>query len=405
MVTGTPAHSGPETLQGQPPTATSDVYSLASTLHQLLTGTPACVKPTDESTLAVMNRVLTEPPPDLKATGVPAQLADVIARGMAKDPAQRFDGAAELGQALRNVQVAQGLPPTPLPVALEEGAEAESGETVVVAAPVVPVLTSTPQDALPPPVAPPPPTAPAPVPAPAAQPSSGRGWVWAVVVLALIAGALAAYALTQRGDDGGGEPSENLEPPPSSETTAPTTTEPATTTSTPPTTTTEVVVDPAVAVPQPLSGATASGTAADGLDAAGDPVSYAAANTIDGDPETTWRVDGDGVGATLTYELSAGPAYITEVALIPGYAKVDPADGTDRFTQNRRVLQVTWTFDDGAPHVEVFDDRRDLQALPIDAVLTSTVTITIDQTTPVPEGGRDFTPISEVRVRGVAAGG
>ena len=37
--------------------------------------------------------------------------------------------------------------------------------------------------------------------------------------------------------------------------------------------------------------------------------------------------------------------------MIPGYAKIDPADGTDRYAQNRRIAQVRYTFDDG-------NDRR-----------------------------------------------
>jgi len=402
MVTGTPAHTAPETLQGQAPSPTSDVYSLASTLHQLLTGTPAFVRPTDESTLAVMNRVLSEPPPDLKALGVPPQLADVVDRGMAKDPAQRYATAKELGQALRSVQVALGLPPTPLPVALEVGAEADAGETVVVAAPVAPILTSTPKDLPPPPVAvpaAPPPLAIAPV-----RPSgSGKGWVLLLVLLTLVAGGLIGYVLTQGGDDGG-EPGEELEPPPSTQTTVATTTTtpPTTTTTTPPTTTTEVVVDPSDAVDQALTGATASATAPDGLDAAGNPVSYDVANTIDGDPGTAWRVEGDGFGATLTYRTVSGPVYVTEVGLIPGYAKVDPVDGTDRFTQNRRVLRVTWAFDDGVTQGQAFSDSRELQAIQIPGVLTTSITVTIEETTGVPLDGRDFTPISEVRVRGVA---
>ena len=61
IITGTPAHTAPEVMQGRAPTAASDVYGLASTLHQLLSGTPAFVKATDESTLAVLNRFLFTP--------------------------------------------------------------------------------------------------------------------------------------------------------------------------------------------------------------------------------------------------------------------------------------------------------------------------------------------------------
>ncbi len=356
------------------------------------------MKPTDESTLAVMNRVLSEPPPDLGAAGVPAALADVVDRGMAKDPAQRFDTAAEFGQALRGAQQALGVAVTPLPVALEEGAEADSGETVVVAAPIAP-LVSTPKDALP--VPPPPPVTPAPLPEP--EPAGGSSKWWLAALVLLLAGVLAFVLLRPDGDDGAD--AEDLSPPPSSETTvAPTTTTTApTTTTTPPTTTTEVVVDPAAAGPLTFSAATASSTAADGVDLSGNAVTYAVANTFDGDPETAWRTDGDGIGETITLEIAGGPVYVTEVGLIPGYAKVDPVDGTDRFTENRRVEAAEWAFDGAITQGQAFDvDNRNLQSIPVDGVLTSRIVLTIMDTTD--DGGRDFTAISEIVVRGVPAG-
>lgn len=207
IVTGTPAHLGPEILQGHPPTAASDVYGLASTLHQLLTGSPAFTKPTDESTWAVMNRVLSEPPPDLRAFGVPGPLADVIDRAMAKDPDQRFESARAFGQALREAQGAMGLAPTSIPLALEVGGHADSGETIVVAAPVDAIESSMPADlpdatvtSVPTPLSGPAPTAPSPAAA------SGAWRIWVAVVLVLVVGAGTAVALTRGGGDDGGEP-------------------------------------------------------------------------------------------------------------------------------------------------------------------------------------------------------
>jgi hypothetical protein len=400
MVTGTPAHAAPETLQGRPPTAASDVYGLASTLHQLLAGTPAFVKPTDESTLAVMNRVLSEPPPDLRGLGVPAALAEVIDRGMTKDPAQRYATAAEFGQALRGVQQALGLPVTPLPVALEAGAEADAGETVVVAAPIAAPLSSTPKDAIaPPPVTPPPLPVPA---APVPEKKGGYGWAWGLVALLVVAGLVAAYLVPQGGDDGESAEPEDLSPSTVTETTVPTTTTVATTTTAPATTTTQLVIDPAQVTQLGLVNPSATANAPDGVDLSGNTVTYVAANTIDGDPGTAWRVEGDGTGQTLTFEFAAGPVYVTSVGLIPGYAKTDPVDGTDRFLENRRVRSVTWAFDGGVHHDQDFADSRDVQFIPIPDVLTTTLSVSITATTA--DGGRDFTPISEIVVRGVPAG-
>jgi len=399
MVTGTPAHTAPEALQGQPASAASDVYGLASTLHQLLTGTPAFVKPTDESTLAVMNRVLSEPPPDLVAAGVPPALAAVVDRGMAKDPAQRYATAAEFGQALRGAQRALGVPVTPLPVALEEGTAADSGETVVVAAPVAP-LVSTPKDALP---LPPPPVTPVPTADPEASGGASKWWLAAAALV--LVGVLAFVLLRPDGDDG--EKAEDLSPPPATETSvAPTTTTsttmpPTTTTTTPPTTTTEFVVDPSQAVQLTLISPSASSTAPDGVDLGGNVVTYRAANTIDGDPETAWRTGGDGVGEALTFEFDE-PVYLTEIGLIPGYAKVDPVDLTDRFFENRRVRQVSWSFDGGANQGQAFAESPVLQSIQLPGVPTTTVMVTINETTA--DGGRNFTAISEIVVRGVPAG-
>ncbi|MET0909460.1 MAG: rod shape-determining protein MreC, partial [Ilumatobacteraceae bacterium] len=183
-----------------------------------------------------------------------------------------------------------------------------------------------------------------------------------------------------------------------SETVETTTTVPPTTTTTPPTTT-EFVVDPADAFVQTLVDPTASSTAPDGVDGAGNPVSYSVDNTVDGDYETAWRTEGDGVGETLTYHFAAGSVYVTSVGLIPGYAKIDATDGTDRFLENRRIRAVRWTFDGGVVQQQDFADSRDLQTIDIPGVLTRTITIEILETTD--HGGRDFTPVSEVQVEGV----
>ncbi len=393
MVTGTPAHAAPEALRGQPATTASDVYGLASTLHQLLTGTPAFVKPTDESTLAVMNRVLSESPPDLASAGVPPPLAAVVNAGMAKDPTERYPTAAEFGQALRGAQQVLGLSPTPLPVALEEGAEADPGETVVVAAPVAP-LVSTPRD-----VATPAPAVSAPPPAPVPD-SSGAATKWLLAVLALLLAGVLAFVLFDPGDEGGPAP-EDLAPPPSTETSAvPTTTSAPTTTSTTSTTTTTTTVPPAPTQLTPV-GLAASSTAPDGTDAGGNIVSYAVSNTVDGDPTTAWRTPGDGVGETITFQFAEGPVVITEVGLIPGYAKIDPIDGTDRFTENRRIRSVEWAFDGAITQGQAFSEGRNVQFTQIASVSTNSITLTIMETT---SGPRDFTPVSEIVVRGRPVG-
>lgn len=62
-----------------------------------------------------MMRVLQDPAPRLR--GVPDDLADLVVRTLAKDPADRFKSAEALGGALQAVQAAAGQPITCLRLA------------------------------------------------------------------------------------------------------------------------------------------------------------------------------------------------------------------------------------------------------------------------------------------------
>jgi len=143
-------------------------------------------------------------------------------------------------------------------------------------------------------------------------------------------------------------------------------------------------------------GAQASATAPDSTDAAGNPVSYSVANVLDGDPTTAWRVAGDGVGMEIVLNLG-DVFHVTSVGLIPGYAKVDPSTDIDRFVENRRITSVLWDFADGSSVTQTFTDSPTMQSLDVD-VTTTWVRLRILGTTE--DGGRDFTPISDVAVMG-----
>ncbi len=113
VITASLAFAPPEVIEGQHPTVRSDVYSLAATLYALLDGRSAFQRP-GESIGALINRVLNEPPADLRVKGVPEPVWDVVARGLEKDPEARFESAADLGRALRDAEVELGVQPTDL---------------------------------------------------------------------------------------------------------------------------------------------------------------------------------------------------------------------------------------------------------------------------------------------------
>jgi hypothetical protein len=144
----------------------------------------------------------------------------------------------------------------------------------------------------------------------------------------------------------------------------------------------------------------ASATARPSVDGAGQTVTFEAANLVDGRPDTAWRVDGDGVGQTLTFRFDR-TVHLHAIGLLPGYAKVDPVSGTDRFPQNRRVTTATYHLDGSPPVAVRFTDAPDLQWIEVDAETTAVV-VEITGTTDSAE--RDYTAVSEVQFTGWPAG-
>lgn len=114
-------------------------------------------------------------------------------------------------------------------------------------------------------------------------------------------------------------------------------------------------------------------------DCGGTPFTYEPAKAVDGLSDTAWRCDGEEVGQQLRISF-AGRITLTSIGMIPGYAKTDPYDGTDRYAQNRRISAVDYTFDDGSTVRQSFDtsaSARSLQTIALPDLSTSHVTITI----------------------------
>lgn len=96
---GTAAYIAPEQALGRPATAASDRYALAVAAFELLTGQ----RPFDEPTMVANARahIEREPPAaSRRDPRLPAAVDDVLARGMAKRPQDRWPSACELACAL-----------------------------------------------------------------------------------------------------------------------------------------------------------------------------------------------------------------------------------------------------------------------------------------------------------------
>ncbi len=136
VITASMAHAPPEVLDGQRPTIAADVYSLGSTIFELMNGTPAFASPQDESMVPMLRRILTDPPPDLRPRGVPDQVCQVIERAMAKKPEQRQASAVQFGRELQAARRANGLEPGKLTVPADVSVDVEQGQEIsFVAAP------------------------------------------------------------------------------------------------------------------------------------------------------------------------------------------------------------------------------------------------------------------------------
>lgn len=103
---GTIDYVSPEQARGDGATPRSDVYQLAGVLYECLCGTVPYGRPTEA---AVLFAHLTEPPPRLaeRCPELPSALGEVIARGMAKDPGDRYESPGEL---MREARLALGVP-------------------------------------------------------------------------------------------------------------------------------------------------------------------------------------------------------------------------------------------------------------------------------------------------------
>ncbi|WP_409429050.1 serine/threonine-protein kinase [Mycobacterium sp. SMC-11] len=187
-------YAAPELFSGSDFGPAVDVYALACVLYQCLTGSPP-YRADSLKMLANAHQTKPIPRPSLAGATIPAGLDEVVAKGMAKDPQDRYANAAELAtaayQALsapdqhRTLQIyeasQQATPPlleapqpSAPPVVPDEAAAAEPSAPAAAAAEVAPAPVREGPPA--PEVQPtPPPVQPAPIPEPAARPAGQSG--------------------------------------------------------------------------------------------------------------------------------------------------------------------------------------------------------------------------------------
>ena len=97
---GTPAYMSPEQCRGEEISQVSDIYSLGIILFELLTGQ----QPFEAKTpLSVLQKHIKEPIPNLRLhrSDLPPTIDLVIAKTLAKQPADRYQTAGEFVSALR----------------------------------------------------------------------------------------------------------------------------------------------------------------------------------------------------------------------------------------------------------------------------------------------------------------
>src|SRR5262249_2226949 len=98
-IVGTPRYMAPEQARGRRATPATDVYSVGIVVYEMLAGSPPF---TDRSAVELALRHLHDRPASLPA-GTPLELEKIVARALAKDPADRYADGAAMARALATV--------------------------------------------------------------------------------------------------------------------------------------------------------------------------------------------------------------------------------------------------------------------------------------------------------------
>lgn len=112
----TAGYVAPETLSGETAGTPADIYALGATLFHMLAGQPAYVETDRHSNLlALAQRVIKDPVPDLRPQGVPDEVCRIVEGAMAKRPQDRPTAAQlrdQLNAVIPDLALAPAAPST-----------------------------------------------------------------------------------------------------------------------------------------------------------------------------------------------------------------------------------------------------------------------------------------------------
>ncbi|SFP48924.1 serine/threonine protein kinase [Amycolatopsis arida] len=109
---GSPTYAAPEHLRGEPLDGRTDQYALACVLYACLTGSPPYQ---GDVPTVIKGHLSGEPPPVSRLVNLPGAVDDVIRRGMAKDPKDRYPSCVALIDGAREAIAARSGDPAGRP--------------------------------------------------------------------------------------------------------------------------------------------------------------------------------------------------------------------------------------------------------------------------------------------------
>jgi serine/threonine protein kinase len=166
---GTPNYASPELIAGKPLTSASDVYAIGVMLYEMLAGRLPFEGP--DAVAVARQHALDAPPPIHRYNPrIPHNIAQILDRALAKDPARRYPTAKQLGRLLATYRRQGEAVTQPLQPIAE--ADAPMPAESVRAQPRPPQPQRLPAGS-------------APVPAPQFQPR--KGFDWTLLLLAALA--------------------------------------------------------------------------------------------------------------------------------------------------------------------------------------------------------------------------